>query len=257
LEALALGAFDVVTKPTALANDKLYEIGSALRATVRAAALAKTGLSGASSGPFQHARPHAVGAGETPRRFKTSLVVIGASTGGPHALTVLLKALPADFPVPIAMALHMPEGYTEAFARRVDGESRLEVMEARDGLALAPGRAIIARAGLHLTFRASTAGWACSLDALPAETLHRPAVDVMFRSAAAVAASGALGVVLTGMGNDGTEGARALRAAGGRVLTETESSCVVYGMPRCVVEAQLSNANAPIGAMADLILGHL
>ena len=172
-----------------------------------------------------------------PLASRTTLLLVGASTGGPQALTRLIRALPEDFPTPIAIVLHMPVGYTEAFARRIDAEGGLRVAEARAGLELAPGLVVIARAGRHLTFEPVGTEWACKLDYLPTETPHRPAVDVMFRSGAALAGADVLGVVLTGMGNDGVAGARAIDAAGGRVLTEEESSCVVYGMPRSVVEA--------------------
>jgi two-component system, chemotaxis family, protein-glutamate methylesterase/glutaminase len=243
--ALQLGAFDIVRKPTALATDQLYELGSELRAKVIAAA-ENPGSPG----------PPSVAPARAPRRAvatTTRLLVMGASTGGPQALTLLLHALPADFPVPIAIVLHMPEGYTDAFARRIDVESALEVMEARDGLELKAGRAVIARAGAHLVLRAEGDRWLCQLDMLPTTTPHRPAVDVLFRSAAALAGAGVLGVVLTGMGNDGLLGAQAIVAAGGRVLTEAESSCVVYGMPRAVFDAGASSAVAPLEEMTALI----
>jgi two-component system chemotaxis response regulator CheB len=142
----------------------------------------------------------------------------------------------------------------------MDSDSGLDVREARDGLGLRAGLAIVARAGLHLRFegpRERRGEWSCKLDVFPATTPHKPAVDVMFQSGAALAGPGVLGIVLTGMGNDGLAGAHAIRAAGGRVLTEAESSCVVYGMPRTVCEAGLSNADAPIESMAALILRHL
>jgi two-component system chemotaxis response regulator CheB len=246
--ALELGAFDVVMKPTALANDRLYDLGKELRDKVLAAAHpAATPARVAKSARREQA----------PKASKTTLLVIGASTGGPQAISLLLRALPRDFPVPIAAVLHMPEGYTDPYARRLDADGRLEVIEAREGLALAPGRAIIARAGMHLTFRDSTEGWVCALEMAPFDMPHRPAVDVLFHSGAALAGAGVLGVVLTGMGSDGLAGSRAIRDAGGRVLTEAESSCVVYGMPRCVAEAGLSNANATIDAMTDLVLENL
>jgi two-component system chemotaxis response regulator CheB len=244
--ALELGAFDVVRKPTALATDQLYELGDELRAKVLAA--------GRSSVVPRRAVARAPTGAKADR---TRLLLVGASTGGPQALTLLMRALPQDFPVPIAVVLHMPEGYTESFARRVNSDCELEVMEAYDGLALKPGRAIVARAGVHLVFRREGEGWGCKLDALPLGMAHRPAVDVMFRSGAALAGAGVLGVVLTGMGNDGLAGSRAIREVGGQVLTEAESSCVVYGMPRSVFEAGLSNAVAPIESMAALILQHL
>jgi two-component system chemotaxis response regulator CheB len=250
VEALALGAFDVVTKPTALATDRLYELGEELRSKIVEAArsprLARIGALDRA----QRAQRGTIAA-------HTSLLMIGASTGGPQALTLLLRSLPEDFPVPIAVVLHMPEGYTEAFARRVDMESAIDVMEARHNLELRPGLAVIARAGSHLSFDSDDDTWICALGIRPIDTLHRPSVDVMFKSGSERAARGALGVVLTGMGNDGLSGARAIVEAGGRVLTESESSCVVYGMPRTVVEAGLSTANAPIEQMASLILEHL
>jgi two-component system chemotaxis response regulator CheB len=155
------------------------------------------------------------------------------------------------------MVLHMPEGYTDAYARRLDAAGGLRVLEAHDGLALEPGVVVVARAGRHLVFEAEGERWVCKLDLMPADTPHRPAVDVMFRSGAARFGAGTLGVVLTGMGNDGLDGSRAIRRAGGRVLTEAESSCVVYGMPRSVSEAGLSSAVAPLERMADLILENL
>jgi two-component system chemotaxis response regulator CheB len=185
------------------------------------------------------------------------MLLIGASTGGPQALTRLIGALPATFPVPIALVLHMPAGYTETFARRLDGDCELDVTEARDGMPLRPGLVVVARAGMHLSLAPKADGWACKLDVLPLDTLHRPAVDVLFSSAAAHVGAGALAVVLTGMGSDGLRGATLLHAAGGRVLTEAESSCVVYGMPRTVFEAGLASAEAPIETMAALICEYL
>ncbi len=247
--ALELGAFDVVTKPTALATDAMYALADELRAKVLAAAR---------RAPSPSARMRAAAPLPTPTRPGiTRLVLIGASTGGPQALSLLVRTLPADFPAPIALVLHMPEGYTEAFARRVNGESALEVIEARDGLPLAAGRVVVARAGMHLVFEPEGSGWRCKLDVVPLGMPHRPAVDVMFKSGAEQAGVGALGVVLTGMGNDGLEGSRAIHAAGGRILTEAESSCVVYGMPRSVSEAGLSTAVAPIESMAALIVSRL
>jgi two-component system chemotaxis response regulator CheB len=151
----------------------------------------------------------------------------------------------------------MPYGYTEAFATRLDGDSSLDVIEARDGLPLRPGLVVVARAGMHLVVEPRDGAWMCRLAVVPLDLPHRPSVDVLFESAANQVGAGALGVVLTGMGSDGLRGARAIRGAGGRVLTETEESCVVYGMPRSVYEAGLSDAQASIGGMPSLIWEHL
>jgi two-component system chemotaxis response regulator CheB len=185
------------------------------------------------------------------------MVVLGASTGGPHAITALLRALPHDFPVPMAIVVHLPPGYTEAFANRLDHESALEVVEAREGMSLTPGRVVIARAGIHMRVVAEGDGWTTELNPAPTDSLHRPSVDVLFESAARQVGARTLGVVLTGMGSDGLHGSRAIHALGGRILTEAESSAVVYGMPRCVFEAGLAHAEARIERMAELIVAEL
>jgi two-component system chemotaxis response regulator CheB len=244
LAALQAGAIEIVQKPTALATDRLFELSAELLEAVRGAA-------GARAPSKESAAPAPVALPLTTTR---AAVMIGASTGGPQALTRLIKALPAGFPLPIAMVLHLPAGYTQSFAERLDHDSELEVLEAAPGLEMLPGRVMVARAGMHLKFARRGNSVLAILDAQPANTPHRPAVDVLFESAALVYGSGVLGVVLTGMGDDGTRGAKAIHAAGGQIVTESESSCVVYGMPRCVVEAGVSAASAPIDSMAAEIL---
>ncbi|MES1206504.1 MAG: chemotaxis-specific protein-glutamate methyltransferase CheB [Pseudomonadota bacterium] len=247
IEALQMGAVDIVQKPTALATDRLYEMSAELVAKVIAA--------GAS-------RPR-LGEPALPRRVqprpggRTRLVVVGASTGGPQALTRLLTALPADLPCGIAIALHIPAGYTEALARRLDEACAVRVAEASDGAELLPGHVMIARGGTHLRLRAEGSRVTAHLDQTPVDSGFCPSVDVLFQSAAAAVGPAVLGVVLTGMGNDGVEGARAIARVHGRTLTEAEESCVVYGMPRAVVEAQLSAGEAPIEGMADKIVESL
>ena len=248
LQALDAGAVDVVHKPTALALARLYEISEELAAKVRAAAAAHAPEPRASVLPSEKR----IRVSEP--THDTRLLVIGASTGGPQALTRVVTALPRDFPVPVAIVLHMPGGYTEAFARRIDGESEVEVLEAHEGLEMRAGRVVVARAGVHLYLRKSIEGHLrCHFDVRPLDKPHRPSVDVLFTSAAEAMGPHVLAVVLTGMGDDGTLGARALKAAGSRVLTETESSCVVYGMPRSVYDAGLSDGEASIAGMVDLI----
>jgi len=185
------------------------------------------------------------------------VVLIGTSTGGPQALTRILKALPANFPAPIAIVLHIPVGFTAPFAERLNAECAIEVLEAEEGLQLRPGRAVLARAGIHLQLTMTGDSLIAHLDALPADSVHRPSVDVLFESAARCLGERALGVVLTGMGSDGLAGARAITTAGGQVLTETEASCVVYGMPRVIKEAGLSVAEAPIERMVAAITSRI
>jgi two-component system chemotaxis response regulator CheB len=249
IEALQSGAVDLVHKPTSLANDRLYEISAELVAKIEAAAGAR---------PLVPAAAPAAAPVPAPRTAShTGVVVIGTSTGGPQALTRLLPALPGDFPVPIAVALHIPFGYTEALARRLDGIAHIRVVEASEGLVLTPGMAVIAPGGLHLKLAREGARLVAHLDVEPVAAQHRPSVDVLFETAAQAMGGKVLGVVLTGMGDDGYQGARAICAAGGRIVNESAASCVVYGMPRVVREAGLSSAEATIDRMAELIARQL
>jgi two-component system, chemotaxis family, protein-glutamate methylesterase/glutaminase len=251
IEALENGAVELVHKPTATANDRLYDLSRELAAAVLAASQARPRRPGPPRAPAEVAAVPAPG----PRR--TGIVVLGTSTGGPQALTRVLRDLPADFPVPIAMVLHIPTGYTEALARRLDTICALDVREASEGLELRPGLAVLARAGEHLKLERSGQWGIAHLALEPSATPHRPSVDVLFASAAAAYGSGTLAVVLTGMGDDGLAGSRLIHHAGGRVVTEAESSCIVYGMPRCVAEAGLAEAQAPLEEIAELLVRSL
>jgi two-component system chemotaxis response regulator CheB len=150
--------------------------------------------------------------------------------------------------------MHMPVGYTEMYAKKLNESSNLEFREANEGDVLEQGVALLAPAGRHLTFNRSVEGKVVAhLDARPFETQHRPSVDVLFRSAAETYGPRVLGVVMTGMGTDGKEGASWIKARGGLIYTESEDSCVVYGMPRTIVEAGLSDKSVPLDAMAQAI----
>lgn len=246
-EALALGAIDIVSKPSALATDRLYELGNELVQKVLAAA--------------PGARPSATTLVEPPAPApqlirRAGLVLIGTSTGGPQALTRLLAALPADLAAPVAIVLHIPVGYTEALARRLDQSSPLEVVEASEGVELLPGRVVLARGGQHLKLARRGGAIVGRLDAMPPRP-HTPAVDELFLSGAEVAGADTLGVVLTGMGDDGLVGARAIHAAGGSLLTESPGSCVVYGMPRVVHDANLGARSAPLETIHREIIRHV
>jgi two-component system chemotaxis response regulator CheB len=245
--ALQAGAFELVQKPTSLATERLYEMATELVSKVVAAAKSRV--------PDALSPPSAPSMRAARRVPSHRMVVIGTSTGGPQALTRLMREIPGDFPLPIAIVLHIPPGYTEALARRLDGVSALEVREAAEGMTLAPGRAVLARAGIHLSLAHGRAGSCVAhLESEPSSSLHRPSVDALFSSAAAHFDGQVLGVVLTGMGSDGLVGARAIRAAGGTILAEAASSCVVYGMPRSVVEAGLVALQVPLDRMAEAIV---
>ncbi|MEA2722455.1 MAG: two-component system, chemotaxis family, protein-glutamate methylesterase/glutaminase [Gemmatimonadales bacterium] len=160
---------------------------------------------------------------------RCELCVIGASTGGPRALQGILERLPATFPMPVAIVQHMPAGFTQPFAERLDRLSQLKVSEAVDGERLRPGRAVVAPAGRHLRI---TPGLSVSLGAEIENGKHVPSVDVAMQSAAKARPGRVLGILLTGMGQDGAEGMGAIRGSGGFTLGESEASCVVYGMSR-------------------------
>jgi two-component system chemotaxis response regulator CheB len=251
LAALDAGAVDFVQKPTALATERLGEMAEELVDKVKAAARApRRTASAASPAP---PRPLPVRAS----RGAYDIVVIGISTGGPQGLKQVIPALPAACPVPIAIVMHMPVGYTEMYARKLDELSALTVREAEEGMPVRAGEVLLAPAGRHLTFRRDAAGVSAHLDVLPLDTPHRPSVDALFHSAADVYGARVLGVVMTGMGSDGREGAAWIKTRGGSILTEAEESCVVYGMPRSVVEAGLSDAAVPLARMAEAIVERL
>lgn len=253
LTALDAGAVDFVQKPTALATEKIFEVSDELIEKVKAAAdipMARVKI----SAPTAEAEAAPQTSVAVTRRELVDLVVIGISTGGPQALKQLIPQLPADFPAPVVMVMHMPVGYTEMYARKLDEQSQLEVREAREGDVLRGGVALLAPAGRHLTFRRRAGGEVVAhLDSRPFELPHRPSVDVLFQSAAEVYRQRVLGVVMTGMGSDGKQGAAWIKAQGGLVYTESEETCVVYGMPSSVVEAGLSDRSVPLDKMAQAI----
>jgi two-component system chemotaxis response regulator CheB len=183
-----------------------------------------------------------------------SLVAIGVSTGGPNALLELLARLPETFAAPIVIVQHMPPIFTRTLAERLDARSPLTVREGADGEALRPGHVWIAPGGLHMRVGREGANLRLRLDDGPLENSCRPAVDVLFRSAAESVGAGVLAVVLTGMGRDGLRGGEAIREAGGQILVQDEASSVVWGMPGSIVRAGLADGVLPLeGIAADLM----
>jgi two-component system chemotaxis response regulator CheB len=252
LAALEAGAVDFIQKPTALATDRLLDVADELVAKVKAAAGAQMWRVTAATVASPPPKP-----GATMIASRTDILLIGISTGGPQALKALIPKLPQDFPVPVAIVLHMPVGYTELYAQKLNDLSPLRVKEAEEGDVIASGTVYLAQAGRHLSFRRAGPNVLAHLDVRPLDTPHRPAVDVLFQSAAEVYGSRTLGIVMTGMGSDGRDGAAWIKARGGQIVTEAEQSCVVYGMPRSVVEAGLSDTSAPLESMFDVILEQL
>lgn len=186
---------------------------------------------------------------------KVSAVAIGVSTGGPKALQDVLPLFPGNFPVPILVVQHMPKGFTGPFAERLNQLSRLEVKEAEHGEAVRPGIAYIAPGGLHMrAMKRRVTEVNLELSDQPADLLHRPSVDVMMLSVAEIFSGRCVGVIMTGMGNDGLEGMRAIKKSGGKTIAQDEESSVVYGMPKAVVDAGVADKVVPLPSMAGEIL---
>jgi len=248
LAALDAGAIDFIQKPTALATERLMDMADELVDKVKIAARWRR------REPPTAAEIPAAPVRTASQRGSVDIVVIGVSTGGPQGLKMIVPLLPADCAVPVAIVLHMPLGYTEMYAQKLNDMSALRVVEAEEGTLIAPGTVYLAPAGRHLTFRREGNLVFGHLDVRPLDTPHRPSVDTLFHSAAETYGARVLGVVLTGMGNDGREGAAWIKAVGGCILTEAEETCIVYGMPRSVVEAGLSDGSVPLGRMARAIM---
>ena len=248
LTALDMGAIDFVQKPTALATEKIFEVSEELISKVKAAAtISATRPPPPSVNEDQIRTAHGKGA--------VDVVVIGISTGGPQALRYLVPQLPESMSVPLLVVMHMPLGYTEMYAKKLNELSRLDFHEAGEGEILGPGMGLLAPAGRHLTLQRRDDGSVRThLDARPFERLHCPSVDVLLQSAAEVFGSRVLGILMTGMGSDGKAGAAWVKAKGGTIYTEREDSCIVYGMPRAVDEAGLSDRRVPLGDMAQAIV---
>src|ERR1700754_2348920 len=252
LTALEAGAIDFVQKPTALASEKIFEVSAELIEKVKAAG--HISLNRIPAVPPAENPTERAPVAKVPGNHSVDLVVIGISTGGPQALKRLIPQLPQDFPAPVVMVMHMPVGYTEMYAAKLNEQSNVEVREAAEGDEVKPGWVFLAPAGRHLSLKRNKGGKiVVHLDARPFNTLHRPSVDVLFQSAAEVYRNRVLGVVMTGMGSDGKEGAAWIKSQGGLVFTEAESSCVVYGMPSVVVEAGLSDKSFALDELAHAI----
>lgn len=229
MKALGLGAFDFVTKPKD-ASAHMAEIAKELIAKVKAAAECKLKprlMPGIPPRPQKAAASAAA-----PSR----IIAIGVSTGGPQALEYLLSQLPGDFPGTIVIVQHMPDGFTDMFARRLDELSPLRVKEAQSGDLLQPGRALICPGSRHLKVKRLPMGDIAVLSDDARVNGHRPSVDVLLRSVAEEFHSQAVAVLMTGMGDDGAEGLGAVKKAGGMTIAQSEESCVVYGMPKAAIE---------------------
>ena len=258
LDALSAGANDYVTKPA--------NVGSVAQSmeSVREQLIPKIkALTGRPVTPAGHrapppaALPPRPAAPRTAPSRKPAVLVIGSSTGGPEALARVLPALPASLPVPVLLVQHMPPVFTRQFAQRLDRLCSLRVVEAVDGTLLQPGTVHLAPGDRHLVVRPTARGLQTALTQDPPENFCRPAVDPLFRSAVAAYDGAVLGVVLTGMGSDGRNGAGVIRQAGGTVLAQDQATSVVWGMPGAVTQAGYADEVLPLDRVAEAIHRHL
>jgi two-component system, chemotaxis family, protein-glutamate methylesterase/glutaminase len=253
IDALMHGANDYVTKPAG--SDPTKDAFSALRDDL-IPKLKQFFLDHPAPSILDRARnlPAKAIAWPAARVAERTVVAIGVSTGGPTALLHLLPQFPKIFPLPMVIVQHMPPIFTKQLAERLNAESALGVFEATHGMTLEPGRALLAPGDYHMRVKRAADRVSVVLDQQPRENSCRPAVDVLFRSVAEVYGAGALGVILTGMGQDGLLGARQLKAHGARVVVQDRESSVVWGMPGAVADAGLADAVLSLSAMAQEIL---
>lgn len=263
LQALEYGAVDFVSKPKLDVAAGLQDYANEIVAKVRMAAgarvrpLQKRVRPAAKSieVPEKHTADAVLSRGEGRRHFRTTdrIIGIGASTGGTEAIREVLCSLPPDMPG-IVITQHIPEAFSGPFAARVNRESQLTVMEAKDGQQVVPGHAYIAPGAKHLLVVRDGARYICRLNDGPAVNRHKPAVDVMFRSLAQNAGPNAIGVILTGMGDDGAAGLGEMKEAGAPTVAQDEKTSVVWGMPGEAVKRGFAERVLPLNKVAETLI---
>jgi len=265
MQALEAGAVDVILKPRLDVPHFLEEasiricdaVKGAARARLKGAAGRRFADGGGLRAPEQKLTADvmmpAPVAGQAMARTTETVVCIGASTGGTESLRVVLEALPADCPG-IAIVQHMPEKFTEAFARRLDGLCAMEVKEAADGDSVLRGRVLIAPGNHHMLLQRSGARYYVSIKDGQLVSRHRPSVDVLFRSAARFAGPNALGIIMTGMGDDGARGLGEMQSAGSVTIAQDEATSVVFGMPKEAIARGAAGKIMPLDHLAGEIM---
>ncbi|MBL3558918.1 MULTISPECIES: protein-glutamate methylesterase/protein-glutamine glutaminase [Marinobacter] len=254
LQALSAGAVDIITKPKVGLKDFLQSGSQQMLQVVKAAARARLGpvRTPKVTQPTERRPALPLAMSHT----TDQVVALGTSTGGTHALEAVLTQMPGDCPG-IVVVQHMPEKFTAAFAHRLNQLCRCEVREAVDGDRVIPGLVLIAPGGRHMQLRRSGAQYRVSVADGPPVNRHKPSVDVLFRSVANVAGRNALGIIMTGMGDDGASGLLAMRQAGAHTIAQDRESCVVFGMPREAIERGAAVEILPLSAIAGTIIGRV
>jgi two-component system chemotaxis response regulator CheB len=249
LQALALGAFDFVAKPQDV-SAHMPDIAAELIGKIKAAAQSK----GMGMQPLAEAGARGQKSLALSSQPPARIVAIGISTGGPHALQYILGQLPSDFPGSIVVVQHMPEGFTEMFARRLDECSVIRVKEAVSGDLLVAGRVLICPGNRHVKVKKMPLGEVVVLSDEGKVNGHRPSADVLFRSLAEEFGQRGVAVLMTGMGEDGAAGLGVVKAAGGVTIAQSEESCVVYGMPKAAIERGYACRIVPLDALANTLI---
>ncbi len=256
IEALARGANDYVTKPANVGSvtEAIQSLREQLLPKIKV--WCQNVLSPTSSTVKTQSQPikSSFVKSNSSVSSKVQIVAIGVSTGGPNALAVVLPEIPKDFPVPIVIVQHMPPVFTKLLAERLSSQSQIDVVEASEGDMVRPGFAYIAPGNYHMVLRRSGGNVTIGLNQGPPENSCRPAVDVTFRSVVELYGSGTLGIILTGMGQDGFRGCEKIRAANGQIITQDEQSSVVWGMPGFVTRAGLADKVLPLNEIAPEII---
>jgi len=254
LRALSLGAVDFIAKPKLDMRTGTLDLANEIRAKVKAAASARVARRTVGTSPLSNAAASSPYLAQIKATHK--IVAIGASTGGTEALKDLLEVLPADFPA-IVIVQHMPEKFTAAFAKRLDGLCKIHVKEASDGDRVLRGNALLAPGGKHMLLVRQGAEYSVRITNTEPVNRHKPSVDVLFDSVAEHAGHNAIGVILTGMGNDGARGMLAMKNAGAFNVAQDEASCVVFGMPKEAIAAGGTHEVHPLTKIAPAITKHL
>jgi two-component system chemotaxis response regulator CheB len=248
-KALALGAFDFVAKPHDALSAQMDAIATELITKIKVASSTRMPKSQPELQITRRLKKTGM------KRFPTRKVVaIGISTGGPNALQYVLSQLPADFPAAIVVVQHMPEGFTELFARRLDECCAIDVKEANSGDLLLAGRALICPGNRHMKVKRMPLGDIVVLSDEEKVTGHRPSVDVLYRSVAQEFGRDSVGLIMTGMGEDGADAIGDIKDVGGVTIAQDEESCVVYGMPRAAIERGNAMRVVPLDALANTLL---
>jgi len=257
MRALQYGAVEIINKPRMGAKQFLEESRVQICDTIKAAARARVRrLASLVIDPEPKLTADVIlGKPRFEENFLTTekIVAVGASTGGTEALRVFLQALPYDAPG-IVIVQHMPQGFTSAFARRLDGICRVTVKEAADGDTVVPGRALIAPGNRHMLLKRSGARYYVQIKDGPLVSRHRPSVDVLFRSVARYAGLNAIGVIMTGMGDDGASGMLEIKLSRGYTLAQDEESCIVFGMPQEAIKRGGVNKVLPLDNLAQEVM---